>query len=133
MPFHIQRPGSRRGLRTGPQFPKSRSSYDRAAPPDSPREGYGHRDKRRQTSTLRHVEHLQGRLRFLRGLDAAWHLFDEIFASGCAGMRKPEAIFVYDKGGNVKAAREAGLHAVQFKSATETGAELRRLLDLQSR
>ena len=89
---------------------------------------------------------------FLRGLDAPWHLFDEVFASGYAGMRKPEArfyefvlreiglqerageaIFVDDKWENVEAAREAGLHAVQFKSAAETGAELRRLLALQSR
>jgi FMN phosphatase YigB (HAD superfamily) len=86
---------------------------------------------------------------FLRGLDAPWHLFDEIFASGYAGMRKPEmqfyafvlqaigregrageVIFVDDKVENVEAARAVGLHAVQFNSATEAGAEVRRLLDL---
>ena len=88
---------------------------------------------------------------FLRKLNAPWHLFDEVFASGYAGMRKPEAgfyefvlreiglegraadvIFVDDKLENVEAAKAQGLHAVQFKSATETGAEVRRLLNLQA-
>ena len=71
-------------------------------------------------------------------------------ASGYAGMRKPvaqfyefvlrvigregrvgEAIFMDDKFENVEAAKAIGLHAVPFNSVTETGAEVRRLLNLQ--
>ncbi|KAK2589418.1 hypothetical protein QQS21_012904 [Conoideocrella luteorostrata] len=87
---------------------------------------------------------------FIRGLDAPWHLFDNVFASGYAGMRKPEprfykfvlrqinleecpgdVIFVDDKLENIEAAREVGLHGVHFDGASKTAYEVERLLNFR--
>ncbi|KAJ5413639.1 hypothetical protein N7509_000266 [Penicillium cosmopolitanum] len=83
----------------------------------------------------------------LRLMEYDWHIFDQIFASGYVGMRKPdlkfyehvlaeigvgatEAIFVDDKRGNVAAAREVGITGLVFQSskAEDVRGHIRKLL-----
>lgn len=76
---------------------------------------------------------------------ADWSVFDQVFTSGIAGMRKPglsfyrhvleatnttpqDAIFVDDKFENVFAARSLGLHGVLFDNTANVSQKLRDLL-----
>lgn len=73
----------------------------------------------------------------LRAIDAPWELFDQVFASGYANMRKPDAyfidyvlkeigrlgeevVFVDDKLESIESAQALGPHGVQSKSASDT-------------
>lgn len=76
---------------------------------------------------------------------ADWSVFDQVFTSGHAGMRKPglpfyrhvleathtapqDAIFVDDKFENVFAARSLGLHGILFDNTASVSRKLRNLL-----
>ncbi|CAF9933085.1 MAG: hypothetical protein HETSPECPRED_008526 [Heterodermia speciosa] len=77
---------------------------------------------------------------------ADWTIFDRVFTSGQAGMRKPdipfyryvlqeinaspsETVFVDDKIENVRAARSLGITGVQFDDASIVAHTLRSLFD----
>jgi len=85
---------------------------------------------------------------YLRAIDAPWELFDQIFASGYANMRKPDAcffdyvlkeigrsgeevVFVDDKLENIESAQALGLYGVQFKSASDTVEQLKKIFGLE--
>lgn len=74
-----------------------------------------------------------------------WSVFDQVFISGNAGMRKPglpfyrhvlqathtaprDAIFVDDKFENIFAARSLGLHGILFDNTANVSRKLRNLL-----
>lgn len=81
----------------------------------------------------------------LRTKDADWAVFDDIFTSADAGVRKPhlgfyklvlgkigadpnDTVFVDDKGDNVLSARSLGLHGIVFDSMDNVKRALRYLI-----
>jgi FMN phosphatase YigB (HAD superfamily) len=83
---------------------------------------------------------------FLRTtVEADWSLFDRVFPSGHAGMRKPdvqffkhvlreisgkpeEAIMVDDKLENIESARSLGIHGIQFTDPAQAREQIQQLL-----
>jgi HAD superfamily hydrolase (TIGR01549 family) len=83
---------------------------------------------------------------FLRTtVEADWSLFDRVFPSGHAGMRKPdvqffkhvlreisgkpeEVIMVDDKLENIESARSLGIHGVQFTDPAKAREQIQQLL-----
>ncbi|KAJ5786850.1 uncharacterized protein N7503_012062 [Penicillium pulvis] len=86
---------------------------------------------------------------YLQGLDGPWNMLDGTFASGYAGMRKPdsrffeyvlkeihmdhrpeEVLFIDDQLQNIEAAEELGIRGVQCRSGFETAKVVRELLGM---